>query len=95
MANKLAPSIIFIDEIDCFMRTRSVMEQDHVVRVKTEFMTLWDGLLTGTLHMWYNSLFPRQPTGSVDVVTDSSTSRPAPVLTFVFYPKTNSRPPAV
>jgi len=48
LANKLAPSIIFIDEIDCFMRTRNVMEQDHVVRVKTEFMTLWDGLLTGT-----------------------------------------------
>ncbi|CAB1115808.1 unnamed protein product [Ectocarpus sp. CCAP 1310/34] len=46
LANKLAPSIIFIDEIDCFMRTRNVVEQDHVVRVKTEFMTLWDGLLT-------------------------------------------------
>eukprot|EP00903_Cladosiphon_okamuranus_P014285 g13268.t1 len=46
MANKLAPSIIFIDEIDCFMRTRNALEQDHVVRVKTEFMTLWDGLLT-------------------------------------------------
>ncbi|CAM9751666.1 unnamed protein product, partial [Hapterophycus canaliculatus] len=46
LANKLAPSIIFIDEIDCFMRTRSSMEQDHVSRVKTEFMTLWDGLLT-------------------------------------------------
>ncbi|CAN0543442.1 unnamed protein product, partial [Ectocarpus sp. 12 AP-2014] len=28
------------------MRTRNVLEQDHVVRVKTEFMTLWDGLLT-------------------------------------------------
>lgn len=52
MANKLAPSIIFIDEIDCFMRTRNVMEQDHVVRVKTEFMTLWDGLLTGKLCLW-------------------------------------------
>ncbi|CAN0170706.1 unnamed protein product, partial [Ectocarpus sp. 8 AP-2014] len=46
LANKLAPSIIFIDEIDCFMRTRNALEQDHVVRVKTEFMTLWDGLLT-------------------------------------------------
>ncbi|CAM9821257.1 unnamed protein product [Ectocarpus fasciculatus] len=46
LANKLAPSIIFIDEIDCFMRTRNILEQDHVVRVKTEFMTLWDGLLT-------------------------------------------------
>lgn len=48
LANKLAPSIIFVDEIDCFMRTRNVMEQDYVSRVKTEFMTLWDGLLTGT-----------------------------------------------
>lgn len=47
LANKLAPSIIFIDEIDCCLRTRTGFEHDHVLRVKTEFMTLWDGLLTG------------------------------------------------
>ncbi|CAN0345479.1 unnamed protein product [Pylaiella littoralis] len=46
LAHKLAPSIIFLDEIDSFMRNRNMMEQDHVSRVKTEFMTLWDGLLT-------------------------------------------------
>lgn len=49
LANKLAPSIIFIDEIDCCLRTRTGFEHDHVLRVKTEFMTLWDGLLTGKL----------------------------------------------
>ena len=49
LANKLAPSIIFIDEIDCCLRSRTGFEHDHVLRVKTEFMTLWDGLLTGKL----------------------------------------------
>jgi len=46
LAEKLQPSIIFIDEIDSLFRKRS--EGDHEVssRIKSLFMSLWDGLNT-------------------------------------------------
>ncbi|KDQ16005.1 hypothetical protein BOTBODRAFT_31090 [Botryobasidium botryosum FD-172 SS1] len=47
LARKLQPSIVFIDEIDCFLRERG-RGNDHEATgmMKAEFMTLWDGLLT-------------------------------------------------
>lgn len=51
MANKLAPSIIFIDEIDGFLQSRSGIDATHTLSLKTEFMTRWDGLLTGEYHL--------------------------------------------
>lgn len=46
LANKLQPCIIFIDEIDSFLRDR--LSNDHEVSsiIKAEFMTLWDGLVS-------------------------------------------------
>ncbi|CAF2269501.1 unnamed protein product [Rotaria magnacalcarata] len=46
LARKLQPTIIFIDEIDSFMRTRQTDDHECTRMVKTQFMTLWDGLET-------------------------------------------------
>ncbi|ORY76870.1 ATPase [Leucosporidium creatinivorum] len=46
LAKKLQPSIIFIDEIDSFMRERSRNDHEVTGMMKAEFMTLWDGLAT-------------------------------------------------
>jgi SpoVK/Ycf46/Vps4 family AAA+-type ATPase len=43
---QLAPSIIFIDEIDSFLRQRGGNDEAPWVSLKAEFMTLWDGVLT-------------------------------------------------
>ncbi|KAI0048848.1 AAA-domain-containing protein [Auriscalpium vulgare] len=47
LARKTQPSIIFIDEIDSFLRERSKGDHEVTAMMKAEFMTLWDGLLSG------------------------------------------------
>lgn len=44
LASKLQPCIIFIDEIDSFLRERQSMDHEVTASLKAEFMTLWDGL---------------------------------------------------
>ncbi|SCU80506.1 LAMI_0B02696g1_1 [Lachancea mirantina] len=44
LANKIQPAIIFIDEIDSFLRERSSADHEVTAMLKAEFMTLWDGL---------------------------------------------------
>lgn len=48
VARKFAPTILFIDEIDVFLRQRSGGGGDHEAsgQIKGEFMQLWDGLAT-------------------------------------------------
>ncbi|KAF3078041.1 ATPase AAA domain-containing protein 1, variant 2 [Orbilia oligospora] len=46
LARKLEPSIIFIDEIDAVLRSRSSSDHEASTMVKAEFMTHWDGLLS-------------------------------------------------
>ncbi|KAJ2474744.1 mitochondrial dynamin GTPase Msp1, partial [Coemansia sp. RSA 2320] len=46
LAEKLQPAIIFIDEIDAFLRTRQSAEHEVSATMKAEFMTLWDGLVS-------------------------------------------------
>ncbi|PIA13900.1 putative ATPase of the AAA family [Coemansia reversa NRRL 1564] len=46
LAEKLQPAIVFIDEIDAFLRTRHSNEHEVSSTMKAEFMTLWDGLTT-------------------------------------------------
>lgn len=47
LASKLAPCIIFIDEVDCILGKRdSSNEHEAMRKIKNEFMTMWDGLTT-------------------------------------------------
>ncbi|GAA99106.1 hypothetical protein E5Q_05794 [Mixia osmundae IAM 14324] len=47
LAHKVQPSIIFIDEIDSFLRERSRNDHEQSGMMKAEFMSSWDGLTTG------------------------------------------------
>lgn len=46
LARRVAPAIIFIDEIDGLFRERSSSEHEAHKNLKAEFMQLWDGLTT-------------------------------------------------
>ncbi|KAI9442941.1 ATPase [Lactarius indigo] len=48
LARKMQPCIIFIDEIDSLLRERSQHDHEANAMMKAEFMTLWDGLLSGS-----------------------------------------------
>ncbi|KAF7315169.1 AAA domain-containing protein [Mycena indigotica] len=48
LARKTQPCIIFIDEIDSFLRERSSGDHEVTGMMKAEFMTQWDGLLSST-----------------------------------------------
>jgi len=46
LAIKVQPSIIFIDEIDSFLRLRNMHDHEATAMMKAQFMSLWDGLIT-------------------------------------------------
>lgn len=46
LAEKIEPCIIFIDEIDSFLRSRNASDHEATAMMKTQFMSLWDGLGT-------------------------------------------------
>ncbi|KAK0398503.1 hypothetical protein QR680_002623 [Steinernema hermaphroditum] len=48
VAVKFQPTIIFIDEIDSFLRNRSTTDHESTAIMKAQFMTLWDGFASGT-----------------------------------------------
>ncbi|KAF2721470.1 AAA-domain-containing protein [Polychaeton citri CBS 116435] len=48
LARKLAPTIVFIDEIDAVLGQRRSGEHEASGMVKAEFMTHWDGLASAT-----------------------------------------------
>ncbi|VDM26777.1 unnamed protein product [Toxocara canis] len=43
LAQKFQPTIIFIDEIDSFLRDRQAQDHEATAMMKAEFMSLWDG----------------------------------------------------
>jgi ATPase family AAA domain-containing protein 1 len=47
LAHKLAPAVIFIDELDTFLKN-SNSETAYMDTIKAEFLTLWDGVGTAT-----------------------------------------------
>ncbi|RZC41256.1 AAA and/or Mg chelatase domain containing protein [Asbolus verrucosus] len=44
LAQKLQPCIIFVDEIDTFLRSRRITDHEVTAMMKAQFMILWDGL---------------------------------------------------
>jgi SpoVK/Ycf46/Vps4 family AAA+-type ATPase len=46
LALKLEPCIIFIDEIDSFLRTRDTHDHEATAMMKAQFMILWEGLIS-------------------------------------------------
>jgi SpoVK/Ycf46/Vps4 family AAA+-type ATPase len=46
LAEKMEPSIIFCDEVDSWLGTRSDRDNEVTARVKALFMSLWDGIST-------------------------------------------------
>lgn len=48
LARKCQPAIIFLDEIDSFLRERNKGDHEVTGMMKAEFMTLWDGLTSST-----------------------------------------------
>lgn len=48
LAVKIQPCIIFIDEIESFLRNRSSLDHEATAMMKAQFMSLWDGLDTSS-----------------------------------------------
>ncbi|KAH8377883.1 hypothetical protein KR093_007712, partial [Drosophila rubida] len=48
LAHKLQPCIIFIDEIESFLRVRATGDHEATAMMKTQFMMLWDGLISNS-----------------------------------------------
>ncbi|PVU92743.1 hypothetical protein BB561_003624 [Smittium simulii] len=46
LAEKLEPCLVFIDEVDSFLRNRNSDDHEATSMMKAEFMSLWDGLTT-------------------------------------------------
>ncbi|KAH8393530.1 hypothetical protein KR200_004123, partial [Drosophila serrata] len=46
LAQKLEPCIIFIDEIESFLRVRGSGDHEATAMMKTQFMIRWDGLIS-------------------------------------------------
>lgn len=70
LARKLAPSVIFIDEMDSFLSQRDSTEGSAVNSMKSEFLTLWDGLLSGKKKQ-SDSILPQPP-----IIVLGATNRP-------------------
>ena len=45
-ARKIQPTVIFIDEIDSFLRERQILDNETTAMMKSQFMSLWDGFNT-------------------------------------------------
>ncbi|XP_055346433.1 outer mitochondrial transmembrane helix translocase-like [Paramacrobiotus metropolitanus] len=48
LAEKIQPAIIFIDEIDAFLRIRDRGDHEVTAMMKAQFLSLWDGLISSS-----------------------------------------------
>jgi SpoVK/Ycf46/Vps4 family AAA+-type ATPase len=68
LAAKLSPTVIFFDEIDALLGSRTMMDQASTVSVKTGIMSAWDGISS---------------VGSAKVLVIGATNRPRDLDTAV------------
>lgn len=47
LAEKVQPCIVFIDEIDAFLRNRQACDNEATAMMKAQFLSLWDGFSSG------------------------------------------------
>ncbi|CAF0760787.1 unnamed protein product [Rotaria sordida] len=90
LAKKLQPTIIFIDEIDSFMRTRQNDDHECTRMVKTQFMTLWDGLETDDSNPLSNRILIIGATNRVQDL-DAAILRRMPTRYHISLPNLNQR----
>lgn len=50
LARKIKPCVIFIDEIDALTRRRNPMDRDWNLTMKSQFLSLWDGIVSNELN---------------------------------------------
>ena len=77
LARKLSPCIIFIDEVEAFLKSRAQLSNEPVMdKVKSEFLIEWDGLKTDS-KKYENK---KQETLDSDRKTSKDTCKPFSVL---------------
>ena len=77
LARKLSPCIIFIDEVEAFLKSRAQLSNEPVMdKVKSEFLIEWDGLRTDS-KKYENK---KQETLDSDRKTSKDTCKPFSVL---------------
>ena len=79
LAHKLAPTIVFIDEVDGFMRSRGAggdADSTALLNMKAEFMQLWDGLSSSSGGPEQRQGKRGRQKGSYGVLLIGATNRP-------------------
>ena len=84
LANKLAPAILFIDEIDCLFRSRG-HEHEATSMLKAQFLSLWDGLLSPSTTQVTAADGPKWPAHGPPMALRSSSDGPPMALRWPFH----------
>lgn len=86
LAVKVQPCIIFIDEIDSFLRSRSSQDHEATAMMKAQFMMLWDGISSSKRCQVVVMGATNRP---LDV--DKAILRRMPAMFKIDYPRKNER----
>uniref|UniRef100_A0A0N4ZTA3 AAA domain-containing protein n=1 Tax=Parastrongyloides trichosuri TaxID=131310 RepID=A0A0N4ZTA3_PARTI len=85
LAKKLEPVIIFIDDIESFLRIRNVYDNECSTAVKAQFMSQWDGILEN------NSKIIIVATSNMPLLIDPSILRRMPLKILIDFPDDNTK----
>jgi hypothetical protein len=90
LANKLAPCVLCIDELDGLFRERNENEHEVSRDLKTEFLQWWDGMLSGSQQQGNKRILVIGATNRPFDV-DSAVLRRLPQSQFIGLPDLNAR----